>query len=261
MGRVVEPASPRFWTSLVVVVGWRIAAAVSPYREGVLGSMTADPLPVRWALGAMGLLFVVTAAWARRRAAGPASRWLTAYLLAAGLHWGGPIALPVDTLETVLMLGYLVASDFLAQGLLLGFALRVTSSRWATPWRAWLLFLPALVGALLGVTIVSSREGSALRSALVELLPLLFLVSTLYGATAVVALAVRGTRVRQDRHRFLVAAAALLVPSVVSLLAPSLPGPSDVYNLGFVVVPVALGWLAAAESTSSTPTGLDRGKR
>ena len=76
------------------VLLWRVAAAASPYREGVLATMTEDSLGIRWGLGVMGIVFVACGLYAY---AHDRRHMIMIFALSActgGLHWGGPILSP-----------------------------------------------------------------------------------------------------------------------------------------------------------------------
>ena len=249
-----QRTSRLYFACVAAVLLWRVAAAVSPYREGVIGSMNEDSLVIRWALGGMGVVFVAFAIWIRTRVGGSPAEWLSVALLTDGLHWGGPIAVPSDTLELALILGYFVLSDLLGVTLLLGFALFLSYPKTMKSRFVWSLFLPAVVEGLLSAAIVVSPAESGLRSSLLGVVPLFFTVSMLFGLAAVVFLLLCGVRRQRIRGAAFAAAAALVASSILSMVAYRFPGSPDLYNLGFVVVPFALGYLAwreAAETGSS----------
>ena len=84
-----------YWTSVLFVLAFRIGAALSPYREGALASMTSDSPGVRLGLGGLGLLFLVCSVLSYVRLTSATGRFLALYLLTGSLHWGGPIAFDV----------------------------------------------------------------------------------------------------------------------------------------------------------------------
>ena len=204
--------------------------------------MTSDPTEVRLMLGGVGLVFVACGLFVHSLRRDRPALYFALYALAAGLHWGGPIATSVPTLETGLFLFYLVASDLVGVAFLVQFALHFTST-WTSRSGRWrrLLYLPALLAGLLSLGLLVGSEGGPLYRALLSVLPVAFLSSTLLSVLFLAVLLHRAWRPAAggpSRRRLI-----LLSGSFVLASLPSLLGAVDIYNLSFLLEPLVLTYV------------------
>lgn len=227
------------------VLAWRAAAFAGFVEE----TATAASLVLSGALGAMGAVFVLLGLLTFWRFHVPAARLFALYGAFAGLHWGGPLQVPWEELQTGITLAYLVLSSVLSQSLLLHFALVFTDR--AVGQRTLLfLYLPIPLAILIASALLAAPDSSAYRDAFQNAFLALYVVQTnLYPLLAIVALAVRYFRRPQGEPSETGVGVALLAISApaavylgVQLVNTLAPGTIDIAGLG--AEPVNLCFLA-----------------
>ena len=228
------------------VLLWRIAAAMSPYREGVLGSMNDDSNGVRLGLGLMGLLIVACGLYAYGKVRTPVVLLFALSACAGGLHWGGPIGVADSILETALFLFYFVASSLLGQALFLHFTLLFTGSAALIKGRRWLLlYLPTAMAAVVSVGIIALPMESAASKTLRQIFWLLVTSAILYDLAVLATLVTRVVRPRlgwPSRRQIALILGAFGVVGVVTLLPDlglSVPISGDALSFVHILIPLA----------------------
>ena len=246
----MSPESERVWSRRLYlfaafVVLWRLAAALWPYRDGAMGTMS-DETGIRLVLALMGLVFVGCGLLAHHRVPVLSSRIFAFSALAGGLHWGGPIEITDPTMETALVLFYLTASSVLEQAFLLHFALLFTSAWAMASWRTTrvLLYLPTVTAGIASVAITAFPAGGSVSDLSKMVLGLA--LGLPYAVLALILLLVRSARAgRQNRQSMglTVMSAGIVIgalPYALITAGVPLPGGDQIYNLFFVLTPLAM---------------------
>lgn len=249
------------WVVACFVLLWRLAAAVSPYREGALASMTSDTLNTRLGLGAMGILFMACGVYAYARRRNRVVMLFALYACSGGLHWGGPIHFSNPSLEAALFLFYLVASGVLSETFLLHFILLYTGiSRKFSDKKWFILYLPALVLGLLGTAILFLPADSARSKTLLGILTVLLGIGLLLALAGMAVLAYRAARPIEGgppRRDLLWILAAYAMVTLITLL-PSYGFADTTWenstNFAYIIIPLAIACVIVRRGHQPTRT-------
>ncbi|MCZ6696718.1 MAG: hypothetical protein O7A63_09300 [Acidobacteria bacterium] len=233
-----------------IVLLWRVAAAASPYREGVLATMTEDSLGIRWGLGVMGIVFMGCGLYAYAHDRGHTVMVFALSACTGGLHWGGPISVANSTLEAALFLFYFVVSDHLGQALFLHFTLLFTGTSKLIAGRKWLiLYVPAALAGVVSLGIIALPMASAASISLRHIFWLLIAFMVVYDLVVLATLVNRVVRPGQNgplRKDLVVILGAFAIVALVSFLPTfglTLAAGNDLLNFIYVLVPLAFAFV------------------
>jgi hypothetical protein len=216
-----------------LVVAWRVLA----YRHP--SSLIAQEPGFELAVAGLGLAFAATGlavAWLRP---GRMGSLFLVWCLCSGIHWGGAIGSPTQSVELALLAVY-VGLSVAGEAALLHLALAY-APEWRVP--GWLLAIPYVPAAL--ALLIAPAAGAIPKDTLGTVVGLAVLAGTLAGIAAGVVFIARWIRAdRQTRHdgRLGILVACFLVAGLPSLVAPALPGPGDAYNLAALVLPLGMAY-------------------
>ncbi len=196
-------------------------------------------------LTALGLSFLACGLIVYYRVDGTASTLFAAYCLCAALHWGGPLEIAAGSWRTGLIFFYLLASGVLGETLFLQLALAFPKRSRLLDGRLSLLVLyaPLSAGTIAMAVLLASPTGSGVRETAQSTLMLLHgVVTNLFAVLALALFTYRLARAepRGPERRFVgLMVAGLLVAWLPYLIASSLGGDTDLWNLTMIALPVS----------------------
>ncbi len=265
---VHEPRHNRAGSTVLALAAfvllWRVVAAMSPYREGVLATMTEDSLGIRWGLGVMGIMFMACGLYAYAHDRRHMVMIFALYACTGGLHWGGPISVANSTLEAALFLFYFVASDHLGQAFFLHFTLLLTGTSKLIEGRRWLiLYLPAALAGVVSLGIIALPMESAASKPLRQSFWLLIASMVVYDLVVLAILVNRAMRPGQNgpsRKDLVVILSAFAIVALVSFLPSfglTLAAGNDFLNFVYVLIPLAFAFVIVRRAKQRTSSSLN----
>lgn len=229
-------------TAVGAVVLWKVLALVFLLQQDGSGEVS---FVVKVLLTSVGLTFLVCGLLVRRYVPGRASSLYLAFCICAGLHWGGPLELPVGQLRTGLILAYVLVSSILSETLFLRFALVFPKEqRFAdNTFLVRLLYAPGIAALLFAVVYLVASPGGSVRTATYGLFSALHtLVTNLFPVLALVVFVSWIVRVgiSPTQKRFLgLMVGGMLTAWIPGLVASYLGADTDKWNLIVVILPVS----------------------
>ena len=210
-----------FLAAAALVVLWRATTTFADWQRFGNGALGAGALTFEMALELLGFGFLACALLVRFKVSGTASAVLATYALCGALHWGGIVEVADDLLRVSLTLFYLVTSGLLLAGANLHVALIIPPRKNSPPRRSMMpiLYGPAVLGALISMTIVALRAGGGASKPFEDGLGLMYAaVTNLYGLLSLVVVVTRFVRAAPKDRR--AAGQGLLVTGVLAAEIP-----------------------------------------
>lgn len=235
----------RWLVALVIAAGavaaWKIAALALAFEAP---EATAGWLTVKALLAVVGMTFLACGLLVLRLRPGRASLVFAGYAICAGLHWGGPLELAPGGARTALLLVYVLVSSFLAETLLLHFALLFPRRLGLAERKPWmrLLYAPAVAAWVPAAVYLAAPPRSELRAAAEGTFFLAHeVVSNLFPLLALaifVAHLVRPGLGRAAKRYAALMVGGMLTAWLPYLIASALGAETDPWNLTVLALPV-----------------------
>ena len=223
------------------VVLWRVAALVLVYQQDGID----DSWVIQTLLAILGLVFVACGLLVFWRIPSRASLLFAGFCICSGLHWGGPLDLPLGQLRTGLILFYILVSGFLGSTLLLQFTLCFPQKYRVADKKNLIrsLYAPLIVATLLAALYLVLPPASSVRVTTQGLFMLLHeIVSNLFAVIAlvlVVSRMLRSDRTGPRKRYMVLMVAGMLTAWLPYLVAASVGVETDPWNLMMVALPIS----------------------